>query len=210
MADRKTAIISIRMNCERKREMESFFEDLGLSLDSGVSLFFEQCIMLAGLPFEVKPKNASKPFAEELVPGEVLAPKSVLFSLRMDPYKKDQVEYTFEELGIKTSDAVNMYFEACLNDWGIPFRIGYPKPNAETLTAMQEAEDIRTGKVPVVKYNTVEELIAAWESGDYERDQDIATEYGSLKVYQEAMKLEEELVRGELKQGAAEKENYKV
>ena len=124
--------------------------------------------------------------------------------------KKAQVEYTFEELGIKASDAVNMYFEACLHEWVIPFRVGYPKPNAETLAAMQEAEDIRAGKVPTVKYNTVDELMAAWESRDYERDQDIATEYGSFEVYQAAMKLEEKLVQRELQQEAAEKEDHRV
>lgn len=210
MADRKTAKFAMRMDPAKKQEMEEFFEDLGLTLAYGINLFFEQCIMLAGLPFDVKRKDNTMPSAEELAKRDAPSPKTALFSMRMDPYKKAQVEYTFEELGIKASDAVNMYFEACLNEWGIPFRVGYPKPNAETMAAIQEAEDIRAGKAPVVKYNTVEELMAAWESGDYERDQDVATEYGSFEVYQAAKKLEAELVRRELQQEAAGKEDHKV
>ncbi len=210
MADKKTVKFTMRMDPEKKQEMEEFFDDLGLSLAYGISLFFEQCIMLAGLPFEVKRKDNTMPTVEELAKREAPALKTTLFSMRMDPYKKAQVEYTFEELGIKASDAVNMYFEACLHEWGIPFRVGYPKPNAETLAAMQEGEDILAGKVETVDYNTVEELMAAWESGAFERDRDMPTGYGSAEVYRTAKKLEAELIRREMQQEAGGKEENKV
>ena len=171
MADKKTATFSMRMDPEKKKEMEEFFDELGLSLAYGVNLFFEQCIMLAGLPFEVKRKDTSMPSAEELVARGTPAPKTALFSMRMDPLKKAQVEYTFEELGIKASDAVNMYFEACLHEWGIPFRVGYPKPNEETLAAMQEAEDIASGKISGKVYHSVEEFMAELDAEDNEPEE---------------------------------------
>jgi DNA-damage-inducible protein J len=66
------------------------------------------------------------------------ARKEARFSMRMQPTRKRQVEYLYKELGMTLSQAVNIYFEACLREYGIPFRIGYPKPNAETLAALKD------------------------------------------------------------------------
>ena len=62
-------------------------------------------------------------------------------------YKKGQVEYTLREAGMTADEAVGLYFEACLHEWGIPFRVGYPKPNAETLAAMAEEDSVCYGNV---------------------------------------------------------------
>ena len=44
-------------------------------------------------------------------------------------------------------------FEACLREYGIPFRIGYPKPNAETLAALKD-DDLET-------YDSFDDYLAA-------------------------------------------------
>ena len=75
--------------------------------------------------------------------------------MRLDPYKKAQIEYTFQELGMTIPEAVNIYFEKCLSEWGIPFRVGYPKPNAETLAAMEEAEKGEN----LTSYSSVDEML---------------------------------------------------
>lgn len=66
------------------------------------------------------------------------------------------MEYICEKLGMTVSQAVHMYFAACWEEYGIPFRIGYPKPNAETLAAMQE-ENLEA-------YGSFEEYLAAMHS----------------------------------------------
>ena len=136
MGNEKTATFTMRMEPEKKRHMEEFFEGLGVSLASGVNIFFEQCIIEAGLPFEVK-LGREKKLPAKTEP----APKTAQLTRRLDPYKKSQVEYTFRELGMTVSEAVNIYFEKCLSEWGIPFRVGYPKPNETTLAAMAESVD---------------------------------------------------------------------
>ncbi|MCH5278276.1 MAG: type II toxin-antitoxin system RelB/DinJ family antitoxin [Christensenellaceae bacterium] len=47
--------------------------------------------------------------------------KTAQFAMRLDPCKKAQIKYTFKELGMTVSEAVNIYFEKCLSEWGIPF-----------------------------------------------------------------------------------------
>ena len=44
MSEEKTATITIQIEPGKKQRMEEFFEELGLSLPYGVSIFFEQCI----------------------------------------------------------------------------------------------------------------------------------------------------------------------
>ena len=76
------------------------------------------------------------------------------------------MEYLCKELGMTVSQAVNMYFEACQHEWGIPFRVGYPKPNAETLAAMQETEGARNGKMPLKEYDSYDDFLAEMEAED--------------------------------------------
>lgn len=157
MGNKKTATFSMRMTPEKKQRMEEFFEDLGLSLAYGVSIFFEQCIIQAGLPFE---KELSGEEQSVLGPEESSGVKTAQLAMRLDPYKKSQVEYVFKELGITPSEAVDLYFKKCLCEWGIPFRVGYPKPNAETLEAM--AEDLSGAK----SYSSVEDMVKDLEGDD--------------------------------------------
>lgn len=160
----KTATFTMRMTPAKKQRMEEFFEELGLSLAYGVNIFFEHCIMAAGLPFEVKLTGEKKTvFTDEESSGM----KTAQLAIRLDPYKKGQVEYIFKELGMTMSEAVNIYFEQCLLDWGIPFRVGYPKPNAETLAVMREsAEREAKGIRPEKIYSSVEELFEDLDADD--------------------------------------------
>ena len=155
MSGKKTATFTMRMEPEKKRRMEEFFEELGLTLPYGVNIFFEKCIMEAGLPFEVKLSGGKKGAGTEEVPH----PKTAQLAIRLDPYKKTQIEYTFRELGMTASEAVNIYFERCLSEWGIPFRVGYPKPNAETLAAMAETEETESRA-----FSSVDEMLKELES----------------------------------------------
>lgn len=144
MADEKrTAVFSMSMDSEKKKEMEDFFENLGLTLTSGVNIFFEASVIWAKLPFEVSREDMQIPDMDAKERPAGRAKKEARFSMRLLPIRKRQVEYLYNELGMTVSQAVNMYFEACLREYGIPFRVGYPKPNAKTLAALAE-EDLET------------------------------------------------------------------
>lgn len=154
--EKRTAVFSMSMDTEKKKKMEDFFENLGLTLTSGVNIFFEASVIWAKLPFEVSPEETKIPDMSDVEETAGRAKKEARFSMRMEPTRKRQVEYLYKELGMTVSQAVNMYFEACLREYGIPFRVGYPKPNAETLAALQD-DDLET-------YNSFEDYLAAMHS----------------------------------------------
>lgn len=153
---KKTATVSLRMTPQKKQEMEEFYEGLGMTMATAVNIFFEHSIMAAGIPFDVR-TDAEIPDPEELKSQLPDPMKTAQFSIRIDPYKKAQVEYTFKACGLTVSDAVNVFFEGCLRTYGFPFRVGYPRPNAETIAAMKEADDILAGRIPARRYNSWEE-----------------------------------------------------
>ena len=159
MSSNKTATVSMRMTPQKKREMEEFYEDLGLTIATAVNIFFEHSIMAAGIPFDVK-TDGEIPDMEEWKSQQQEAMKTAQFSMRIDPHKKAQVEYTFKACGLSVSDAVNVFFEACLHTCGFPFRVGYPRPNEETVAAMKEAEGMLSEKITAKRYSSWEEAKA--------------------------------------------------
>ena len=54
------------------------------------------------------------------------------------------------------STAMNLFLKKCILEQGIPFELKIP--NRETLKAMQETEDILSGKIEKKGYNSAEEL----------------------------------------------------
>lgn len=84
--------------------------------------------------------------------------KTVNLNIQIDPEVKEQAEKIFSQLGITTTDAVNIFLHQCLNFGGIPFELKVNKPNAETIAAMEEAD--RISRDPNVKgYTDVDEMI---------------------------------------------------
>ena len=72
-------------------------------------------------------------------------------NLRIDDNLKAQGEKLFEVLGLSMSAAVTAFISQAVREGGIPFAITTRTahvPNAETLAAMQEIEDMRNGKLP--------------------------------------------------------------
>ena len=144
--------ITIQIEPGKKRRMEEFFEELGMTLPIGVRLFLEQCIMWAGLPTGVSLTTSEKKSIWDEIDDWEDGPRTDCIVVPIDSYKKGQIEYVFRELGVTPYEIVHAYFEACLHEWGIPFRVGYPKPNPVTLAAMREKKTLKT-------YTSVEEMI---------------------------------------------------
>jgi DNA-damage-inducible protein J len=69
-------------------------------------------------------------------------------NIRLDRGLKDQAENLFSELGMNMTTAFNIFLRQSVRQGKIPFEISLKMPNAETLAAMQEIEDMRSGKLP--------------------------------------------------------------
>lgn len=51
---KKESVINIRIDKEKKKEVEDIFESMGLNISTAVNMFFSQCIRVNGIPFEIK------------------------------------------------------------------------------------------------------------------------------------------------------------
>lgn len=60
-------------------------------------------------------------------------------NIKIDPELKEQAQDLFESLGMNLTTAVNVFLRQSVREQAIPFRIGEPVPNAETLQAIRDA-----------------------------------------------------------------------
>ncbi len=81
-------------------------------------------------------------------------------NIRTSKETKAAAEKIFDELGISTTTAFNIFLKAVIRENGLPFDMRVEKPNAETIAAVEEGR--RAAHDPTVKgYKTVEDLRAA-------------------------------------------------
>jgi len=73
--------------------------------------------------------------------------KTINLSIRMDKDLKEQAESLFSELGMNMTTALNIFVRQSVRQRKIPFEITLYKPNTETLAALREIEDMRSGKI---------------------------------------------------------------
>lgn len=57
--------------------------------------------------------------------------KTDFIQVRIEPEFKEQVETILNQLGIKTTDAINMYLKQIVLTNGIPFNVQLPRPDAD-------------------------------------------------------------------------------
>ena len=79
-------------------------------------------------------------------------------SIRMDSELKKQADAFFNELGMNLSTAFTIFVKQSLREGKIPFSISLENPNADTIAAMQETQDIIDGKIQSKTYSSAEEL----------------------------------------------------
>ena len=75
---------------------------------------------------------------------------------RVDENVKKEAETLFKKMGLNMSTAMNLFLKKCILEQGIPFELKVP--NRETRKAMQETDDILSGKIEIKGYNSAEEL----------------------------------------------------
>lgn len=81
-----------------------------------------------------------------------------LIQIRIPHEMKTQAEAVFSGLGLKTSDAVRVFLQQCINANGIPFPLYSKKPNAETLQAMHETETGQTEEISLEDLKKIMDL----------------------------------------------------
>ena len=77
----------------------------------------------------------------------------------VDDKLKEKANKVFDNLGTNMSTAVNMYLNYCVREEEIPYEVcSLKKPTKKLQRALQEADDIISGKVKRKTYDTVEEM----------------------------------------------------
>lgn len=80
-------------------------------------------------------------------------------SARIDSKLKTQAENLFNELGMNMSTAITVFLKQSVRLRRIPFEIALDTPNAETLVAMAEANEIASGKRKAKSYKSAKAMI---------------------------------------------------
>ena len=86
--------------------------------------------------------------------------------IRIDPETKKGAESLFALFGITVTDAVNIFLRQSILVGGLPFEVKQPRYSEETETAMQEARDIRAGKIQTKQFSSFGEFLADMEKDD--------------------------------------------
>lgn len=73
--------------------------------------------------------------------------KSDTLHIRVEPDVKSNVEKTLDQLGLTTTEAINIFLKQILLTGGLPFEIRIPRYNTETEIAMKESDDIIKGNI---------------------------------------------------------------
>lgn len=81
-------------------------------------------------------------------------------NIRMDEELKNDFNDLTEQLGLSMSAAFTIFAKTAVREQRIPFPLGLPRPNAETLAAMEEAERIADDPSTPF-YNSAKELFEA-------------------------------------------------
>ena len=84
-------------------------------------------------------------------------------NIKIDPVLKEQAQDLFESLGMNLTTAVNIFLRQSVREQAIPFRIGEPMPNAETLQAIRDA---RNGIGLSRGFTSVKELMEDLDADD--------------------------------------------
>lgn len=79
-------------------------------------------------------------------------------NVRVDEKLKKEASELFADLGLDMSTAVNMFLRQAVIKDGLPFDVVREVPNAETLAAMAEVEEMKKHPENYKAYSDVDEM----------------------------------------------------
>ena len=80
-------------------------------------------------------------------------------NILIDAELKKQADTIFADIGLNITTAMNMFLRQVVRQGRIPFEIATDIPNAETVAAIREMDDMICGKIPPKRYTSAEELV---------------------------------------------------
>ena len=90
--------------------------------------------------------------------------KTSSIHVRVDPKIKEEVERILNNLGMNSTEAINIYLRQIILNSGIPFEIKIPNFSNEMLEAIEEAEEMEKNPNKYKKYQSVSELMEDLEN----------------------------------------------
>ncbi len=88
-----------------------------------------------------------------------MEPLTSAISVQVDTHDKEVANSILKNLGLNMSTFVNMAIKQLIYRDGLPFEARNPKPSRELLEALQEGEDILSGKVKAKSYHNMYEML---------------------------------------------------
>ena len=83
----------------------------------------------------------------------------VTTTISIDAEIKTLAQKLFADLGLDMSTAINIFLRQAVYENGIPFAIVRDIPNAETIAAIREAEDMKKHPELYKSYSSFDELM---------------------------------------------------
>lgn len=80
-------------------------------------------------------------------------------TIRIDKDFKKKMDVLFKNLGINTTSAIMMFLKQCEREQGLPFAATMEVPNSKLLSALEESENIISGKMKAKRYKCFDELV---------------------------------------------------
>lgn len=87
-------------------------------------------------------------------------------NIRISEEDKKIFNQICDELGLSMSSAFNMFVKSMIRNGGLPFDTKIENFNTTTLKAIQETEDIISGKIKRPVYKTTDELFTSLDKED--------------------------------------------
>lgn len=84
---------------------------------------------------------------------------AINMSFRVDKDLKKQADELFKNLGMNTSVALNMFLTQSVREQSIPFTPTMNVSNKRLLNALEEVEQIESGKVKAKRYQSFEDAL---------------------------------------------------
>ena len=80
-------------------------------------------------------------------------------NIRMDADLKRQFEAFCADMGMSMTTAFNIFAKKAVREYRIPFEIGGEMPNAETIEAMREVQQMKADPSLGKTYNNVDQMM---------------------------------------------------
>ena len=90
--------------------------------------------------------------------------KTSSMHIRVEPNVKEEAEKILNNLGMNSTEAINIFLRQVILNSGIPFEVKLPQFSNELLEAIKEAEEIEKHPENYKKYHSVDELMEELEN----------------------------------------------